>query len=217
MSWDVILLDMDGTLSDSGLGITRCAYHALTELKVETGGPETLRHFVGPPLGESFGKRYGLSPGDTERAIALFRERYRETGIHEHVPYPGIPELLRDLYDAGKQLILASSKPRIYARQILEDYGVLEYFTIVMGCELDGRFDTKTLVLEEIMRQLHADDAMKKRMVMVGDRRYDLEGAGNVGISCIAVTYGYAEPGELDGADAYAGTVDELRALLLLR
>lgn len=215
MHWDTILFDMDGTLSDSGPGITRCAYHALTQMGIQVSGPEALEHFVGPPLAESFGERHGLSGADVEKAIRLFRERYQEKGIREHTPYPGIPELLRALHGAGKRLALASSKPRIYAEQILSEYGVRDCFGQVMGSELDGRFGSKTLVLEELLRRLEADAVSKTTMVMVGDRSYDIEGAHNVGIPCIAVGYGYAEPGELDQADAYAATVEALRALLL--
>ena len=215
LSWNVILFDMDGTLSDSGIGITLCAHYALTEMGFPVGEPASLRYFVGPPLEESFTQRHGMDAAQTQEAIRLFRERYAEKGICEHAPYPGVPEMLRRLHGAGKCLCVASSKPRIYAERILESYGVRDCFTEVMGSELDGRFGTKTLVLEELLRRLHMDGSMKARTVMVGDRHYDVEGAHDLGLKCIAVEYGYAEPGELTQADLRVPTVAALEKLLL--
>lgn len=215
MSWDIILFDMDGTLSDSGLGISRCAHYALTEMGFPVGEPETLRHFVGPPLEESFRLRHGLNEEETVQAVGLFRARYKEKGIQEHAPYPGVQTMIRALHAAGKRLALASSKPRIYAEKILKDYGIRDCFEHVMGSEFDGRFGSKTLVMEELMRRFQADEALKQTMVMVGDRIYDVEGAENLGMPCVAVGYGYAEPGELDRATYFVESVEQLQQLLL--
>ena len=215
MRWNVILFDMDGTLSDSGTGITRCAYYALTNMGYAVDSPDSLHYFVGPPLEESFGVHNGMSPEQVKEGIRLFRERYAEKGIHEHAPYPGVPEMLHRLHAAGKRLCLASSKPRVYAERILESYGVRDCFEQVMGSEFDGSFGTKTLVMEELMRRLRADDALKETMVMVGDRKYDIEGAHNLGLPCIAVGYGYGEPGETREAEYTVSSVSELEKLLL--
>ena len=171
--------------------------------------------FRKPPLEDSFREHYGMAPDTIAEGVRLFRERYAKHGIEEHAPYPGVPEMLRTLKAAGKRLGLASSKPRIYAERILESYGVRDCFEQVMGSELDGRFGTKTLVMEELLRRMHVTDAGMKSTVMAGDRKYDIEGAHNHGLKCIGVEYGYAEPGELAKADYTVASVAELQALLL--
>ena len=215
MGWDVILFDMDGTLSDSGIGITRCAQYALQALGYEAEDAASLRFFVGPPLEDSYREHYDMTPETIAEGVRLFRERYAKYGIEEHAAYPGIPEMLRALKAAGKRLGLASSKPRIYAEHILEVYGVRDCFEQVMGSELDGRFGTKTLVMEELLRRMNVAGETMERTVMVGDRKYDIEGAHNHGLPCIGVEYGYAEPGELTEADHTVATVEELQAMLL--
>lgn len=216
MSWDIILFDFDGTLSDTGLGITLCAQHALRAMGTEVEDPQTLRYFVGPPLDESFRTRHNMSMEDALKAIVIFRERYAARGVFEHEPYPGAFEMLHVLKKAGKRLAIGSSKARIFLEQILSDHGVLDCFEHVVGEETDGRFNTKTLVLEELMRRFGADDALKKKMVMVGDRKFDIEGAHGLDLPCIAVSYGgYAEPGELDKADYIVDTVEQLQEFLL--
>ena len=114
-------------------------------------GPEALRYFVGPPLTDSFGTVNGMNDEDTQQAIRFFRERYAEKGIQEHEPYPGIPEMIQELYAAGKHLQIASSKPRPYILRILTDYGILDCFENVVGSEFDGRLTKKTAVLEELL------------------------------------------------------------------
>lgn len=216
MGWDIILFDFDGTLSDTGLGITRCAQHALRAMGWTVEDPRTLRYFVGPPLEECFRVRHHMSEAEAQQAVKLFRERYAARGIFEHAPYSGACEMLHALRRAGKRLAIGSSKARIFVEKILSDYGVLECFEHVVGEETDGRFSTKTLVLEELMRRFGASDALKKTMVMVGDRKFDIEGAHGIGLPCVAVRYGgYAESGELDQADYIADTVEQLLALLL--
>lgn len=215
MSWNVILFDFDGTLCDSGVGITRCAAHALRELGFTVGEPETLRYFIGPPLESSFRDHNDMTEEQVQEGVRIFRARYAEKGVYEHESYPGVQEMLHALLAAGKRLCIASSKPRVFVEQILGAYGVLDCFEHVVGCELDGRFGTKTLVLEELMRRLDVKDGDKADMVMVGDRKYDIEGAHNIGLPCVAVLYGYGEAEELCAAEFVVGTVAELQALLL--
>ncbi len=215
MGWNVILFDFDGTLCDSGVGITRCAAHALKALGFPVGELDTLRYFIGPPLESSFRDNNDMTEQQVQEGVRLFRARYAEKGVHEHESYPGVAEMLRALRDAGKRLCIASSKPRVFVEEILASYGVLDYFEQVVGCELDGRFGTKTLVLEELMRRLDAQNGDKADMVMVGDRKYDIEGAHNIGLPCVAVLYGYGEADELRDAEFVVGTVGELQSLLL--
>ena len=215
MSWDYICFDMDGTLSDSGPGITRCADYALRALGVETGGPDSLRFFIGPPLTESFGTICGLNDEQVKKGIALFRERFAEKGIREHAPYPGVTEMLRALREAGKHLQIASSKPRPYLFQILTDYGVIDCFENIVGSEFDGRLSKKADVLEELLRRLGEENVARERIVMIGDRHYDVQGAREHGLRCIGARYGYGTAEELAEADFAVDSVEELRELLL--
>ncbi len=215
MSWEYICFDVDGTLSDSGPGITRCADYALRMLGRESPGPEALRYFVGPPLTESFGVMNGMNDEETQEAIRFFRERYAEKGILEQEAYPGIPELMHALKAAGKRLQIASSKPRPYLGRILGSYGILDCFENVVGSEFDGRMAKKTEVLEEVLRRLYEAGADRSGIVMVGDRRYDVQGAHDHGLKCIGVRYGYGPPDEFEDADYVVDTVEELRELLL--
>ncbi len=215
MSWDYICFDMDGTLSDSGPGITRSADYALRKMGRPSPGPEALRYFVGPPLSDSFGVVNGMSDEETQQAIRFFRERYAEKGIQEHEPYPGISEMIRELYAAGKHLQIASSKPRPYILRILTDYGILDCFENVVGSEFDGRLTKKTAVLEELLRRLDECERRRERIVMVGDRYYDVRGAHEHGLKCIGARYGYGTADEFADADFAVDTVEELRELLL--
>ncbi|MBR4157960.1 MAG: HAD hydrolase-like protein [Oscillospiraceae bacterium] len=215
MSWDYICFDMDGTLSDSGPGITRCADYALRSLGVETDGPEALRFFIGPPLTESFGTICGLNDEQVQKGIALFRERYAEKGIHEHEPYPGIPEMVHALCEAGKHLQIASSKPRPYVLQILGDYGILNCFENIVASEFDGSLSKKADVIEELLRRLSEENADRDRIIMVGDRHYDVRGAHEHGLQCIGVRYGYGSAEELEEADYVVDSAEEMRELLL--
>lgn len=215
MSWNYICFDMDGTLSDSGPGITRCADYALRKMGVETAGPDSLRYFIGPPLTESFGVMNGMNDADVEQAIRYFRERYAEKGIQEHEPYPGIPETVRALRGAGKHLQIASSKPRPYILRILTEYGIIDCFENIVGSEFDGRLSKKTEVLAELLRRLDEAGADRSDVIMIGDRHYDVRGAHEHGLPCVGVRYGYGSAEELAEAEYTVGSAQELRELLL--
>ena len=215
MSWNYICFDMDGTLSDSGPGITRCADYALRKMGVETAGPDSLRYFIGPPLTESFGVMNGMNDADVEQAIRYFRERYAEKGIQEHEPYPGIPETVCALRGAGKHLQIASSKPRPYILRILTEYGIIDCFENIVGSEFDGRLSKKTEVLAELLRRLDEAGADRSDVIMIGDRHYDVRGAHEHGLPCVGVRYGYGSAEELAEAEYTVGSAQELRELLL--
>lgn len=215
MSWNYICFDMDGTLSDSGPGITRCADYALRKMGVETAGPDSLRYFIGPPLTESFGVMNGMNDADVEQAIRYFRERYAEKGIQEHEPYPDIPETVRALRGAGKHLQIASSKPRPYILRILTEYGIIDCFENIVGSEFDGRLSKKTEVLAELLRRLDEAGADRSDVIMIGDRHYDVRGAHEHGLPCVGVRYGYGSAEELAEAEYTVGSAQELRELLL--
>ncbi|MDY2938371.1 MAG: HAD-IA family hydrolase [Fusicatenibacter sp.] len=211
---DVILFDLDGTLTDSGPGITRCVQYALQSFGIEEPDLKKLECFVGPPLKESFMKYGGLDDDQAEKAVEKYRERYQDTGIFENEVYEGIPELLQFLKERGKILAVASSKPEVYVERILEHFQLRDYFTVVSGAELDGRRTKKAEVIEEALRRLGCS-RKRQNVVMVGDRLQDVEGASSCGLLCVGAAYGYGGREELEtaGAARVCDTVEELRIL----
>lgn len=209
-----IFFDLDGTLTDPQEGITNCVRYALEEFGIREDDYGRLMRFIGPPLVDSFSQYYGFDKEKSLAAVAKYRERFGDIGLFENRVYDGIHELLRKLKDAGKILVLATSKPRIYALKILAKYGLDGYFSFVSGAELDGTRNYKDEVIRYAMENIgcSADE-----VVMVGDRQQDILGAKKCGITSCGVCFGYAEPGELEAVDAdyIADNIEELEAILL--
>lgn len=213
-----ILFDLDGTLSDPKQGICGSVQYALKSFGIDEPDIDRLEPFIGPPLRDSFMKYYGFTPEQAEEAVAKYRERFSVTGKYENTLYPGIAPLLHDLVRAGAKLAVASSKPTVYVEDILVHFGIRQYFDIVVGSELDGTRDRKEEVVAEALRQLDESCGAKPcEVVMVGDRCFDVEGAKAAGTRSVAVTYGYAQPGELEqaGADIIVRDVEGLRQVLM--
>lgn len=212
--YKTILFDLDGTLTDPGLGITNAVAYALQKLGRAVPPRTELYRYIGPPLLPSFQSYAGMDEAEARRALGLYREYFAPRGIFENEVYPGIPELLAALKDAGRQLVLATSKPEPFARRILEHFALAGYFDLVAGSTLEETRTEKREVIAWALEKARADPA---RTVMVGDRSYDVQGAAANGIPCIGVLFGYGSAGELRdaGAVAVAATVQELRALLL--
>ena len=213
-----ILFDLDGTLSDPKQGICGSVQYALKSFGIDEPDIDRLEPFIGPPLRDSFMKYYGFTPEQAEEAVAKYRERFSVTGKYENTLYPGIAPLLHDLVRAGAKLAIASSKPTVYVEDILVHFGIRQYFDIVVGSELDGTRDRKEEVVDEALRQLDEKYGAKPcEVVMVGDRCFDVEGAKAAGTRSVAVTYGYAQPGELEqaGADIIVRDVEGLRQVLM--
>ena len=213
-----ILFDLDGTLSDPKQGICGSVQYALKSFGIEEPDIDRIEPFIGPPLRDSFMKYYGFTPEQAEEAVAKYRERFSVTGKYENTLYPGIAPLLHDLVRAGAKLAIASSKPTVYVEDILVHFGIRQYFDIVVGSELDGTRDRKEEVVDEALRQLDEKYGAKPcEVVMVGDRCFDVEGAKAAGTRSVAVTYGYAQPGELEqaGADIIVRDVEGLRQVLM--
>lgn len=212
----LILFDLDGTLTDSGPGIIRCVQYALRKMGRPVPEAQELACFVGPPLLEQFMDYGGFSREEGMEAVRFYRERYSSAGIFENALYPGIPEMLEHLAGRGIRLGVASSKPEIYVRQILEYFGLLKYLDPVTGSELDGRRTDKTEVIEEALRRSGYKNA-EEQVIMCGDRCYDARGAAGRGLRFVGVSYGYGSREELleAGAERIAGTVRELEQMLL--
>lgn len=217
MNYQYILLDLDGTLTDPKEGITKCVAYALESYGVQVDNLDDLRKFIGPPLRWSFANYYGFSAEDAEKLVAKYRERYTDIGIFENRLFDGVTEMLEALKSAGKTVALATSKPEVFARRILEKYGVDRYFDVIVGSLLDGTRDDKPDVIAEVLRQLDLDDAQKKHCIMVGDRHHDIAGGKQFGLATAGLRLGYAEDGELEaaGADFIAEDIAELTAYLL--
>lgn len=209
-----ILFDLDGTLTASDEGIIKSVKFALEHFGIYEDNYEKLKLFVGPPLREAFPKYFGLTKEETESAVSLYRERYSSVGLFENDLYEGVKEMLESCKNSGLEIILATSKPKIYAEKILKHFNLYDYFSYVVGSELDGRLDTKAELIEYAMRLCGDDD--KTHYVMIGDRFYDVEGAKEHGLRSVGVLYGYGSEEELKAAGAtyICRTVYELNELL---
>lgn len=196
-----ILFDLDGTISDSFLGITKCVQYALRTQGIEVEDLHELTDFIGPPLILNFRKRYGFDDETIAFLVKKYRERFDKIGVFENELYPGVKEALASLQDRGYALVLASSKPEDACRIILEHHGILSYFTEVVGATLDSRISSKKEVLEEVLRRM--DIQNPKECILIGDTIYDVEGAKDIGMDCIGVSYGFGRVEELERAGAY--------------
>ena len=214
--WNTVLFDLDGTLSDSAPGITRCVQYALEKEFGIIRKPEELIEFVGPPLKEQFMLYTGCNDEMGERAVDRYRERYRPVGIFENSLYPGIPELLLQLRNEGFRIALSSSKPEEFCHQILETFEIAQYFDVVCGSDMEGRHTDKAEVVEEVLHRLGMENR-REEVVLVGDRKYDIIGGKQRGVGTIGVSYGYGsrEELELEWPDCIVDTVTELRNVLI--
>lgn len=198
--FDLILFDLDGTLTDPKEGITNCVKYALESFGIAETDETRLMRFIGPPLYDSFRDFYGFSHEDANRAVEKYRERFSDIGIFENEPLGGAVQTLKRLKKAGKRIALATSKPYVFAERIIEKFGMKEYFDYVVGAELDGTRNYKDEVINEVLRRASPVDETKT--VMVGDRRQDIDGAKKCGIASIGIQCGYAEENELENAGA---------------
>lgn len=208
-----ILFDLDGTLTDPMQGITKSVRYALNSFGIEIDDLHKLIPFIGPPLKDSFKEFYHFSEENALLAVEKYREYYRVDGIFDNRVYEGIDDCLMSLKQQGKILALATSKPEIFAKQILEHYNLSKYFDFVGGSELHGR-SKKGEVIEYVLKTMNIDH---KDAIMVGDRMHDIVGAHEHKLPCIAVEYGYGDKEEFlqYHADFIVKTIDELKQLLL--
>lgn len=214
--YQYLLFDLDGTLTDSQEGITKCVQYALRAQGVEEPDLCKLKPFIGPPLIASFMEYYGWTEQQAREGVKKYRERFERTGIFENRVYEGIPEALAKLKHLGKQLVVASSKPEGYVLKILEHFQLRPYFVEVVGASMDEQRTAKADVIREAFRRLGITEEKKSQMLMIGDRRHDVEGAALCGIDCLGVYFGFAKPGELEEAKAayIVHTVEEMSAFL---
>lgn len=210
-----ILFDLDGTLTDPMVGITRSVQHALRSYGIEEEDLKKLCPFIGPPLKDSFMKYYGFPEAQAEEAIEKYREYFRVTGIFENKVYDGIEDMLRELKARDSILLVATSKPEEFAMQILEHFHLSQYFDYVCGASMDEKRVKKGEVIGYALKR--AGIGQVDEAVMVGDREHDVIGAHENGMDCVGVLFGYGSREELEeaGAGETAGTVEELQEILL--
>ena len=230
MTFQYALFDLDGTISESAPGITKSVQYALAALGIDEPDRKKLESFVGPPLNVEFKRLYHFDDDTTEFAVNKYREYYtKNNAIFDCSMYPGTEEMLSACRNAGIRLAIASSKPQPFVIQILENYGILSYFDIVIGARMheekrSAGTDQKTMIVRHALERLKNltdkgpvdDDEFKQSCAMVGDRSFDIIGAKENEVCAIGVTFGYGSEEELlnAGADIIAHSMEELTKIL---
>lgn len=213
-SYSTILFDLDGTLTDSSKGIINSIIYALEKFDINDYDMSLLKKFLGPPLHESFEKFMGFDKEKSLQAVKFYREYFSSKGLLENEVYAGVNDLLQNLKENGKTLVVATSKPQPFTDKIMEHFDLAKYFDFIAGSNMDTTRSKKAEVIEFALSECNIKD--KSKVVMIGDRAEDMIGAQSVGIDSIGVEYGYGTFDELKNAGAtyIAKTVDELEDLL---
>ena len=185
--YKVILFDLDGTISDPKVGITKSVQYALQKMNIDEPDLDKLECFIGPPIQASFPEFYHFNESETQRAIEYYRERFKEKGMYENEVYEQMPALLQSLHEQNLILTVATSKLTEFAEQILEYFNIRQFFELVVGSNLDGTRTSKTEIIEYILHQYphHKLD----EFIMIGDRKHDIIGANNTKIHSIGVIF----------------------------
>ncbi|OKP66567.1 phosphoglycolate phosphatase [Paenibacillus sp. P3E] len=194
-----ILFDLDGTLTDPKEGITKSVEYALGKFGITVEHPDLLLPYIGPPLYDSFIEIQGFSAEKAAQAVEYYRERYRTLGMFENAVIPGIPELLEELQSKGFNLYVATSKPTVFAEEIIRHYDLDSYFRHVAGSNLDGTRSKKKEVIQYVLDENHIPP---ETALMIGDREHDIIGAKACGVASIGVMIGYGSEAELQSAGA---------------
>ena len=208
------IFDLDGTIIDPKIGITSSVAYALNKFDIHVENLDNLCKFIGPPLKDSFIEYYNFSDEAAEKAILYYRERFQEKGIYENFLYENFEDMLISLKKQGKTLLIATSKPAVFAERILEHFNLRQYFDFVGGSNLDGTRANKAEVIFHVLKENSISDL--STAIMVGDRKHDIIGAKKAGLQSVGVLYGYGNYQELEtsGADYIVKDVEELSTLL---
>jgi len=215
MKHDIILFDLDGTLTDPALGICSCVQYALEKYGITPGPLTEYQSWIGPPLAWSFETKAGIPHEDAMKLVGYYRERFSEIGLFENEVYPGIPEMLQALKDQGARMAVATGKPTVFSERILDKFGLAPYFECVSGSSLSDHSPSKHNIMLHALEQMGVADF--SRCIMVGDRLHDAEGAASVGTAFVGVLYGYGSREELEnaGANNIVSSVEQLKSFLL--
>lgn len=217
MDYRYILFDLDGTLTQSGPGIMNSVRYALKKMGFPELPEETLRKFVGPPLADSMMRYSRMTREQAAQAIVCYREYYTAKGMFENTLYPGVEKMLRDLKEGGRVLALSTSKPELFAGQILEHFHISAYFTAVCGASMDEKRVEKAEIIACTLEALGIGGREKQDVLMVGDREHDVFGARQNRLDCLGVLYGYGSRAELAeaGARYIAQTAQDAARMIL--
>lgn len=209
---NIILFDLDGTLTDSAEGVIRACQYMQEKMGMQVWATEDLRFIVGPPLMKTFTEDFGMDVETAEQAMLVYREYYGTVGLFENKVYPGVVEMLADLRAKGKRMAVATSKKEALAVRILEHFDIAKYFDVIGGDAREVGRDTKAKVIDYVLETLQAE---KGDVIMVGDRKFDIEGAHTLGVPCIAVEFGYGDRAEFEAyqADYIVATAEEIAEL----
>ena len=212
-----IFFDLDGTLTDPVLGITNSFIHALKFYGMEIPSYEELCKLIGPPLPYSFETTFGFDHDKAMQAVAKYREYFSTKGLFENKVYDGISELLQTLKEQGKHLLVATSKPEEYSIKIIDHFGLSRYFDFVCGSLMDESRSKKAEVIAYALERCGLGQGDKEKVLMVGDRFHDIEGAKANGLKSCGVLFGYGARQELEeaGADYIVKSVNELLEVIL--
>ncbi len=210
---EYILFDLDGTLTDPGVGITNSVAYALSKFGINVEDKRELYSFIGPPLIDSFKKYYGFSEEDAKKALGHYREYFKVRGMFENTVYDGVAETLNELNKQGKKLIVATSKPEEFAEQILEYFYLKKYFFGIAGASMDEKRNKKEDVIDYAIKRFNI---VPEKAVMIGDREYDIYGGKAFQMHTIGVLFGYGGKDELSnaGADIIISNFNELLSVL---
>lgn len=214
--YDIIAFDLDGTLTNPERGLIASFVYALGKMGVDYGEKAELKRFIGPPIYEEWQRSFGFTTEESSKALIIFREYYSVYGWWDNEIYPGVKEMLERLKNAGKKIILATSKPEVFAKKILEFFDISKYFDFIGGAATDKIRDKKHEVLEYSLQSIGALGD-RSRAILVGDRIYDAEGAKMCGIDSLGVLYGHGSEQEVrsGGFTLIANTVGEIADILI--
>ena len=215
MNKQYILFDLDGTITNSAEGIINCVRYALQKMKWQEPSLKVLHRFIGPPLVDAFMDYCGMNKVEAEKAVAYYRERYKDIGVFECSVYNRVEEVLKALNDANKTVILATAKPLVFAKKVIKHFGLDKYFDDMVGAEIGGTLIHKHQIIDEVIKRFNITD--RTTAIMIGDREQDISGAKMFSLDSIGVKYGFAEPNELEdaGATYIAETPQDILKILL--
>lgn len=212
--YQTIIFDLDGTLTDPSVGIINSISYALDKMSLPLPEEEELLSFIGPPLQESFSKFVHLSADDCQKAIGYYREYFSQKGLFENILYPEVIEVLTELKASGKQLLVATSKPELFAIQILEHFNLSDFFDYIAGASMDSSRNKKADVITRALEMAQISDS--NTCIMIGDRKHDILGAQAHQMDAVGVLYGFGSRAELEntGATYIINQLEELPKLI---
>ncbi|PJJ70528.1 phosphoglycolate phosphatase [Diaminobutyricimonas aerilata] len=214
LPYTAVLCDLDGTILDSAPGITATLAYTFERIGVPVPSPSGLLEYVGPPILDAFRDLAGLTPEQSAEALEIYRARYLDQGTTDSRVYSGMPEVLRAIRDSPMRMSLATSKPELPATLMLEHFVLAGCFDVITGASADETRSAKADVVAEALRRLRDLGADLERVVMIGDRIHDVEGAAAHGVPTIFVEWGYGSPAESAGASLIVSSAEELREAL---